>query len=133
MAGDVGDYWREARQHRKAAERRIGKTDCICGARNSNGLSYCRRCGRLNEGFRAPNWWKGLAPGQRYTVTGPQAKAPVVGLLVSVERQTCQLHGEYIATIAWFRTLKSSGKQRRSLTGFDISTHTFTPEATDAR
>lgn len=42
--GDVGDYWREARDHRRRAKSRLRKDRCVCGH-----LQACHEDGRCDR------------------------------------------------------------------------------------
>ncbi len=52
--GDAGDYWRDAKRSRKAAERRIGTYICACGGRVWMTDPKCPRCDTVNADCPGP-------------------------------------------------------------------------------
>jgi uncharacterized OB-fold protein len=52
--GDLGDEWRATKAYRRQAERRIGRTECSCGAKTWNDRPLCHYCGQPNSGYVVP-------------------------------------------------------------------------------
>ena len=57
----MSDYWRDAKDHKRAAARRIGKTECRCGRMVWNNQPTCYGCDTVNLGYEPPKKAAGRA------------------------------------------------------------------------